>query len=43
MMPSLINGLFATSWTTVKTEAKFMKPHKSIPQEKLTSTSRNKI
>lgn len=43
MMSSLINGLFATSWPTMKTEAKFMNPHKSIPQEKLTPTSRNKI
>ena len=34
MMLSLINGLFATSWPTMKTDTKFMKPHKSIPQEK---------
>jgi hypothetical protein len=43
MMSSLINGLFATSWPPMEIEAQFMKPHKIIPQEKLTPTSRNKI
>ena len=42
-MLSLINGLFAAIWPTVKIEAKFMKPQKSTPREKLTPTNRNKI
>jgi hypothetical protein len=42
-MSSLTNGLFATSLSSMKAEAQFMKPHKNIPQENLTPTSRNKI
>jgi len=44
MKSPLINGLLATtSWPSMKIEAKFMKPHKSIPQEMLTPTSRNTV
>lgn len=43
MKSPLINGLLATSWLSMKTEAKCMKPHKSISQEMLAPTSRNTI
>ena len=41
MMSSLLR-IVCYKLTSMKTGAKFMKPHKSTPQEKLTLTSRNK-